>query len=241
LDKLLQQLQRVGVHYIKSGSVIILEILENRHNQATEIDMLINELLTQLKSSKLKKVKFECPKTFLDSLNFTRTKMKIVGERVIYTRSFTTPLDDLAPDYEVWSIFENNSISFLSEVMGKNFIDTEKFLIGMRTELPSQAEKMYTVYIVNNEPVGVVFPHIEPNTDKEGRIFWIGIHPDFLGERLGKNLHLIGLHRLKNEFKAKSYLGMTEINNNQMRKIMVSNRCNQNKNTVISLQYSIWE
>ena len=60
-----------------------------------------------------------------------------------------------------YGIFENNSISFLSEVMGKNFIDTEKFLIGMRTELPSQVEKMYTVYIVNNEPVGVVFPHIE--------------------------------------------------------------------------------
>lgn len=233
MDKLLQHLQRVGVHYIKSDSVIILEILENRHDQATEIDLLINELLTQLKSSKLKKVKFECPKIFLDSLNFTRTKMKIVGERVIYTRSFTTPIDDLALDYEVWSIFENNSISFLSEVMAKNLIDTEKFLIGMRTELPSQVDKMYTVYIVNNEPVGVVFPHIEPNTDKEGRIFWIGIHPDFLGERLDKNLHLIGLHRLKNEFKAKSYLGMTQIDNIPMRKTMVSNGCIQNKNTVI--------
>ena len=239
MDKLLQQLQRVGMHHIESDSVIILEILENKHNQAAEIDMLINELLTQLENSKLKKVNFECPKTFLDSLNFTRTKMNIVGERVVYTRNFSKPLDDSASDYEIWSISENNSISFLSEVIGKNFIDTENFLIGMRTELPSQAENMVTVYIVNNEPVGVVFPHIEPNTDKEGRIFWIGIHPNFLGTGLGKNLHSIGLHRLKNDFKANSYLGMTQVDNIPMRNIMVSNGCIQNKNTVISLQYSI--
>ncbi|MGE7918291.1 GNAT family N-acetyltransferase [Viridibacillus sp. NPDC093762] len=241
MDRLLQKLQRFGVHFIKGDNIITLEILENRHNQAAEIDMLINELLTQLKSSKLKKVKFECPKTFLNSLNCTRTKMEIIGERVIYTRSFTTPLDVSIQNYEVWSISENNSISFLSEVMGENYIDTEKFLTGMRAELPSQVEKMYTVYIVNNEPVGVVFPHIEPNTDKEGRIFWIGIHPDFLGKGLGKNLHLIGLHRLKDEFKAKSYLGLTQVDNTQMRNIMVSNGCIQNENSVISLQHSIKE
>lgn len=241
MDNLLQQLQINGVNYIKNDSVIILEILENRPNQAAKIDMLINELLTQLRSSKLKKVKFECPKAFLDSLIYTRNKMKIVGERVIYRSSLTTPLEISALDYEVWSITENNSISFLSEVMGKNYIDIKKFLFGMRTELPSQVEKMYTVYKVNNEPVGVVFPHIEPNTDKEGRIFWIGIHPYFLGKGFGKKLHLIGLYRLINEFKAKSYLGMTQVDNIQMRNIMYSNGCILNKNSVISLEHSFGE
>lgn len=107
-----------------------------------------------------------------------------MGKGFYIREIFQLPLDDSASDYEVWSISENNSISFLSEVMGKNFIDTEKFLIGMRTELPSQADKMYTVYIVNKKPVGVIFPHIEPNTDKEGRVFWIGIHTNFLGTGL---------------------------------------------------------
>lgn len=50
---------------------------------------------------------------------------------------------------------------------------------------------------------------------------------------------ILGLHRWKNEFKATSYLGMTQIDNIPMRNIMVSNGCMQNKNTVISLQYSI--
>lgn len=239
MDKLLQHLQRVGVHYLKSDSVIILEILENRLHLASEIDVLINELLDTLQSSGLKKVRFECTKILLDSLNCTRTKMEIIGERVVYNRSLMTPLNVSTPDFEVWSISENNSILLLSEVMGTSFIDAEKFLTGMRTELPSQAKEMFTVYIVNNEPVGVVFPHIEPSTDNEGRIFWICIHPNFLGTGLGKNLHSIGLYRLKNEFKAKSYLGMTQVDNIPMRNIMASNGCIQNKNTVISLQYSI--
>ncbi|WP_397538909.1 GNAT family N-acetyltransferase [Rummeliibacillus pycnus] len=239
MEKLLQHLQRVGVHYLKSDSVIILEILEDRLHLASEIDVLINELLNKLQSSRLKKIRFECPKSLLDSLNCTRTRMGIIGERVIYKRSLMSPLNVPIPDYEVWSFSENNSISFLSEVMGTSFIDAEKFLTGMRTELPSQVKEMFTVYLVNNKPVGVVLPHIEPDTENEGRIFWIGIHPNFLGTGLGKNLHSIGLYRLKYEFKAKSYLGMTQVDNIPMRKIMVSNGCIQNENTVISLQYSI--
>ncbi|MGA3677301.1 N-acetyltransferase [Lysinibacillus agricola] len=239
MDKLLQHLQRVGVHYIKSDRVIMLEILENKLHLASEIDVLINELLDKLQSSRLKKVRFECPKILLDSLNCTRTKMEVIGERVIYKRSLTTPLNVSIPDYEVWSFSENNSILLLSEVMGTSYIDAEKFLAGMRTELPTQVNEMFTVYMVNNESVGVVFPHIEPNTEHEGRIFWIGMHPNFLGTGLGKNLHSIGLYRLKNEFKAMSYLGMTQVDNIPMRNIMVSNECIQHKNTVISLQYSI--
>lgn len=239
MDKLLQHLQKVGVNHLKSDGAIILEILENRLDLASEIDVLINELLDKLPSSKQKEVRFECPKILLDSLNCTRTKMKIVGERVIYKRSLMTSLNVEIPDYEVWSFSENNSISFLSEVMGTSFIDAEKFLTGMSTELPTQAKEMLTVYIVNNEPVGVVLPHIEPNTNHEGRIFWIGIHPNFLGKGLGKNLHSIGLYRLKNDFKAMSYLGMTQVDNIPMRNIMASNGCIQHKNTVISLQYFI--
>lgn len=216
----------------------MLEMLENKHNHADKIDVLIMELLSRLNSNNLEKVRFECPKLLLDSLNNTKSKMNIIGERVIYTNSLKLSIDYSVPNYEVWSFFENNSISFLSEVMQIHYSDAENFLNQMNEELPSQAEKMYTVYIVNNEPVGVVFPHIEPHTDNEGRIFWIGLHPNFVGKGLGKNLHSIGLFRLKNEFNAKSYLGMTQIDNVQMRKILVSNGCLQHKNTVISLEYS---
>ncbi|MFE3577631.1 hypothetical protein [Lysinibacillus sp. NPDC059133] len=99
MDQLLQHLQRVGVHNLKSDRVVMLEILENRLHLASEIDVLINELLDKLHSSSLKKIMLECPKILLDSLNSTRSKMEIVGERVVYRRSLITPLNVSIPDY----------------------------------------------------------------------------------------------------------------------------------------------
>lgn len=211
MDEILEKLKRAGVHNIKNDKEILLEVLEERLNNVVEIDNLIYELLTKIENVNLKKVRLECPKTLLDRLNYTKSNLEVVGERVIFTKSFKEPINNLVPKYEVWSITDPKSISFLSEVMGRNFKDTEKFLMSMKVELPLQASKMYTVYIINNEPVGVVFPHIEPDTNKEGRMFWIGIHPNFLSKGLGKNLHLIGLYRLQQEFKAKSYLGATQV------------------------------
>lgn len=233
---ILNQLKEVGVHSIISDEQIFLEILEDNLNQAKKIDGLINDLLTETESSNFKKVLLECLRIHLRRLDCTVDRMKNIGERVIYIRSLRNPINIGILDYELWSITEKRSLLFLSEVMGRNVKETEKFLRSMKTELPSQVERMFTIYKVENEPVGVVFPHLEPDKDREGRIFWIGIHPKFRGKGLGKNLHLIGLYRLRNDFKAKSYLGATEVNNNPMKKIMLSNGCVENKNTVISLE-----
>lgn len=91
MDNLLQHFRSVGVHYLKSDSVMMLEILEDRLDFAAEIDVLINELLDNLQSG-LEKVRFECPKVLLDSLNCTRTKMEIVDKRIAFKRSLLTPL-----------------------------------------------------------------------------------------------------------------------------------------------------
>ncbi|WP_010093501.1 GNAT family N-acetyltransferase [Ornithinibacillus scapharcae] len=238
MNGILNKLKEAGVHSIKSDGQIILEILEDNLIQADLIDNLIYDLLIKTKYSSYKKVLLECPRIHLVQLKRTMDKMKIIGERVIYKRSLGNSIDIEGLDYDVWSITEKNSLSFLSEVMDRNMDDVEKFLMSMRTELPLQVQKMYTIYKVDNDPIGVVFPHLEPDKDNEGRIFWIGIHPKFRGKGLGKNLHRIGLYRLKNDFKAKSYLGATEINNNSMRKIMTYNGCLENQNTVISLAFS---
>lgn len=238
MDELLNQLKKVGVHCIISDGQIILEILEDNLNQANQIDGLIDDLLIKTKYSKFKKVLLECPRIYLEQLNGIMEKMKMIGERVIYKRSLRNSIDIEGLDYVVWSLTEGKSLSFLSEVMERNLDDIENFLMSMRTELPLQIQKIFTIYKVNNDPVGVVFPHLEPDKDNEGRIFWIGIHPKFRGKGLGKNLHLIGLYRLQKDFKAKFYLGATQINNNPMRKIMKYNGCVENKNTVISLEYS---
>ena len=237
IETLLKELQSVGVHYIKNINTVMLEILNDTPHKITEIDRLIHDLISCIPHNNIKKIKLECPRNLLNHLKYTKAKMNIVGERVIFTKNLAMQQDFSVPHYEVWQPFTYKSISFLSEILQKSYNETEIFLKQMSEELPSQAEKMYTVYKMNNEPIGVVFPHIEPRTDQEGRMFWIGIHPRYLGRKLGKDLHAIGLHRLKNDFKAKSYLGITQIDNEPMKKIMIANECIQHENTLISLDY----
>lgn len=237
MDELLKDLKEAGVHSIKGDSEIILEIFQDERISPNKVDYLINKLLT-LDESRIEKVKLECTQGTLNKLMLTRGKMKVIGERVIFKKSFAKCEIEKVPPYEVWPLLNKSSVTFLSEVMNLTYEQTEKFLKSMETELPEQADKMFTVYTVNSEPAGVVFPHLEPDRDQEGRMFWIGIHPDFKGKGHGKNLHLIGLHRLQYDFKAEKYLGATRADNAAMRKIMEANGCTQDSNSVMSLVYS---
>ncbi|MBX9974722.1 GNAT family N-acetyltransferase [Cytobacillus firmus] len=237
MDELIKDLKASGVHSIKSDSGIILEIFQDELIIPNKVDYLINRILT-LEESSIEKVKLECPQGILDKLMVTRGKMKVIGERVIFKKQFAECENEKVPPYEVWPLLNKSSIAFLSEVMNITYELAEKFLKSMKTELPEQADKMFTVYTVNSEPAGAVFPHLEPDRDREGRMFWIGIHPDFKGKGYGKNLHLIGLHRLQHDFKAEKYLGVTRADNAAMRKVMEANGCIQERNSVFSLEYS---
>ncbi|EWG11016.1 GNAT family N-acetyltransferase [Cytobacillus firmus] len=237
MDELIKELKAEGVHSIKGDSEIILEIFQEEQISPNKADYLINRLLT-LDESRIEKVKLQCSQGILDKLMLTRGKMKVIGERVIFKKSFAEYENEKVHPYEVWPLLNKSSIAFLSEVMNFSNEQTANFLKSIEAELPEQADKMFTVYTVNSEPAGAVFPHLEPDRDREGRMFWIGIHPDFKGKGYGKNLHLIGLHRLQYDFKAEKYLGATRADNAAMRKIMEANGCTQDSNSVISLVYT---
>ncbi|WP_078382239.1 GNAT family N-acetyltransferase [Sutcliffiella halmapala] len=236
MNSVLESLRKLGVRSIKNEYGIMLETHEEDLRQIKEIDEYIIKLLSEMKKSCFQKVRFECPRLLLNKLTRTNETMITIGERVIYSKEFHLSRELSAMDYETWSPTESVSISFLADVMDRDVREAERFLMNMETELPAQVNKMYTVYKVKGEPVGVVFPHIEPDTESEGRIFWIGIHPKFTRKGYGKKLHLIGLSRLVNDFDAKSYLGATGIENTPMRRIMNANGCSL-KHTVITLEF----
>ena len=237
MEEIIMELKKIGVHILKNDSEILLEVHKEQYIPSSKMDIHIIELIDKMNHYGIERISLECPKTLLDKLKNTKHKMRIVGERVIFIKDFSVQKEIFVPSYEVWPITGRESLLFLSKVMGKDVSKAEKLLMSMKSELPTQAQNMYTVYIVDNEPIGVVFPHIEPDTNQEGRIFWIGIHPEFIGKGYGKNLHRIGLSRLQNEFRAKSYLGATKSDNIPMRKIMKANGCSEHKEAVISLEY----
>lgn len=235
IQSILNQLKKIGVHSLISNEAIILEVFEEVE-QLEEIDESIYHLIASIKDTEFKKVMLVCPREYLNQLKLVGKHMEMKGERVIYKRSLETPLENAQLDYEIWSPTEKSSISFLSEVMGRSLADTKKFLKSMMVELPSQYQNMFTVNKINSEPIGVVLPHLEPGRNQEGRLFWIGIHPKHRGKGYGHHLHLIGLNRLREDFKAKTYLGATEVKNLPMRKTMQTNGCAED-HRVLTMEY----
>lgn len=237
MEALLKELHKAGIHSIKSNHSIILETMDTELQHALEIDALIITLINKVDEQTHNTVRLQCPLKLLHKMSSVREHMTIEGERVIYLRSLADAIAIPDLSFEVWPVTGRRSIAFLAETMQSSYQDANEFLAQMREELPAQADHMFTVYFVKDEPAGVVFPHIEPNTDREGRMFWIGMYPKFKGKGLGKNLHQIGLYRLQKEFAARIYIGSTTKDNFAMRSIMASNRCKE-KMTVISLNYS---
>lgn len=127
IQSILHQLKKLGVHSLISNEAIILEILED----VTQLD-LVNETIDHLnsciKGTEFKKVLLVCPREYLNQLKLVGKQMGMKGERVIYQRSLETPLESAPLDYEIWSPTDENSISFLSEVMGRSVKVTKKFL-----------------------------------------------------------------------------------------------------------------
>ncbi|MDQ0351891.1 RimJ/RimL family protein N-acetyltransferase [Alkalibacillus filiformis] len=235
--EVLKDLESLNVQVLINQRTIILEKFDVNIEQAKEADMLVYNLCKELDQTPYDHILFECRTEMFDHIPKINKMMKVHGKRVVYTK----PLEPFAfPRYEsdIWSVDDSKSINFLSEVMGVNYYRAEKFLEGMKQELPNQADQMFTVYVEDEQPVGIVLPHIEPNTDHEGRIFWMGVHSRFLGKGYGKILHAISLERLRHDFHAKSYLGVTEEENEPMRNIMKANGCEE-EYKVVSFQFTI--
>ncbi|GEN46186.1 GNAT family N-acetyltransferase [Alkalibacillus haloalkaliphilus] len=235
--KIFKDLESFNVQVLINQNTVILEKFDDNIEQAKEADLLVYNLCKELDQTPYNRILFECRTEMYDQFPKINKLLKVQGKRVVYTNTLEKlPLPHY--DYDVWSVINPKSIEFLSKIMAVDYDRAEQFLEGMKQELPNQADQMFTVYVEDGQPVGVVLPHIEPNTDQEGRIFWMGVHSKFLGKGYGKILHAISLERLRNEFNAKSYLGVTEEDNKPMRNIMKANGCEE-KYTVVSYRFTI--
>ncbi|WJE15562.1 hypothetical protein QRD89_17845 [Halobacillus sp. ACCC02827] len=69
------------------------------------------------------------------------------------------------------------------------------------------------------EPIGVLMPHLEPGKEGEGRFFYFGLVPEERGREKSLPLYVQGLHLLKEQFGASYSVGSTSAGNIPMRKV----------------------
>jgi hypothetical protein len=96
---------------------------------------------------------------------------------------------------------------------------------SVEVELGPDFKKSCMAAYENDQPIGVVMPHIEPGTSKEGRLFYFGLIPEERGKGKSIPLHQQALKVLKKVFKAEYYIGSTSRNNVPMLKTFEHNGC----------------
>jgi hypothetical protein len=86
-------------------------------------------------------------------------------------------------------------------------ITMDEQMRSVEVELGPDFKKSCVVACENSRPIGVVIPHIEPGTLREGRLFYFGLIPEERGKGKSIPLHQQALDILKNVFKAEYYKG----------------------------------
>lgn len=104
-------------------------------------------------------------------------------------------------------------------------LNMDEQMKSVKKELgPGYVDTCLTAY-ENGIPIGVVMPHIEPGTKKEGRIFYFGLMPEERGKNKATVLYKEGLYLLKNRFQASYSVGATSVHNKPMLKVFEKCGC----------------
>lgn len=109
-------------------------------------------------------------------------------------------------------------------------LSIEEQLEALKTKLGVNWRDSCIAVYKDNQPTGVVMPHIEPGTTSEGRLFYFGLVPKMRGKGLSQPLHHYALHVLKG-MGATYYIGSTHISNTPMIRTFKKNNCVVHRHT----------
>ncbi|SDL94344.1 GNAT family N-acetyltransferase [Sediminibacillus halophilus] len=156
-----------------------------------------------------------------------------VRDEVAFYQRRLEDLPNVQSDWTIRSLHELNQIDFLKiwkrvisgSLNATSNLSMEKQMESVKSELGNRYKDSCLVAFEEKKPIGVLMPHIEPGTEKEGRLFYFGLVPDERNKRKSRLLHLHALARLKQDFQAAVYVGSTSVNNIPMRKVFERNGC----------------
>ncbi|QHE52727.1 GNAT family N-acetyltransferase [Pontibacillus sp. HMF3514] len=100
----------------------------------------------------------------------------------------------------------------------------EQHMDSVKSELGDSWKETCKVAFLEDKPIGVSMPHIEPGTSDEGRLFYFGILPDERGKGHSIPIHYQSLIHLK-EMGATYYIGNTHEGNEKMQRVFERNGC----------------
>jgi len=157
--------------------------------------------------------------------------LKISSTKVLFSKELKTKISlnlskynflscDKISTTELYSLFKEVSIGDI-EVKNnhKKYLDEMIEMAGASFNLSNWK----VVYHLNNK-IGLLFPQLYPDENKEGSMFYIGLLPKYRRQKHGSIIHAHGLNLLL-EQGANLYIGSTNETNKAMLKIFNLNNC----------------
>ncbi|PGU41536.1 GNAT family N-acetyltransferase [Bacillus cereus] len=118
---------------------------------------------------------------------------------------------------------ENNFYSLWNEVTGEQ-IDYDQFVNMMLQEIGEQWKEHCLTASINEEPIGIVIPHIERGTLEEGKLMYFAVAPNMRNKGYEAAFFTGAMFVLK-EIGASYYIGETNVQNEWMKDVFEKNGC----------------
>ncbi|MGE6589590.1 GNAT family N-acetyltransferase [Bacillus mycoides] len=141
-------------------------------------------------------------------------------------------VEDIESEIDFKLIEEIGEAAFYSlwnEVTGEQ-IDYDQFVNTMLQEIGGQWKEHCLTASIDEEPIGIVIPHIERGTLEEGKLMYFAVAPNMRNKGYEAALFTGAMFVLK-EIGASYYIGETNVQNEWMKDVFEKNGCQQLSST----------
>ncbi|EJV84359.1 GNAT family N-acetyltransferase [Bacillus cereus] len=141
-------------------------------------------------------------------------------------------VEDIESEIDFKLIEEIGEAAFYSlwnEVTGEQ-IDYDQFVNTMLQEIGGQWTEHCLTASIDEEPIGIVIPHIERGTLEEGKLMYFAVAPNMRNKGYEAAFFTGAMFVLK-EIGASYYIGETNVQNEWMKDVFEKNGCQQLSST----------
>lgn len=141
-------------------------------------------------------------------------------------------VEDIESEIDFKLIEEIGEAAFYSlwnEVTGEQ-IDYDQFVNTMLQEIGGQWKEHCLTASIDEEPIGIVIPHIERGTLEEGKLMYFAVAPNMRNKGY-EAAFVTGAMFVLKEIGASYYIGETNVQNEWMKDVFEKNGCQQLSST----------
>ncbi|EJQ13321.1 hypothetical protein IE3_02220 [Bacillus cereus BAG3X2-1] len=230
-------IEQLEKHFKIRRNASFIMIKENNAEVFTEeqLEEIIQYCVVEAEKDGIEELQFEIssksPNYDVYKKCFETYSFEYITENMIVFKDIYE-VNDIESDIDFKLIEEVGEDAFYSlwnELMEEEIV-FDQFVNMMEQEIGGRWKEHCLTAIANEEPIGIVIPHIEKGTLEEGRLMCFAVVPNMRNKEYEAALFTGAMFVLK-EIGASYYIGETNVQNEWMKDVFEKNGCQQLSST----------